>query len=129
MIERSPGLRSVRLFASLVCLLAISGCSLRIADMSLISTRNVNLDRVDIDTLEGTQVEGSDSGWIFLFIPFSFPHLENAIDVALNRAGGDLMTDAVVHASGWWFIVGQQTIRVEGTVVNTRRSSRGERRR
>jgi hypothetical protein len=98
------------------------GCQIRQADLTAISTRNVSLDRVDLDKLQGSRVHGEDSAFVFLFIPFGFPHLEDAIDEALNRGGGDLLTDAVVHQSGWWFIVGQSTITVDGVAVKTRGS-------
>ena len=101
--------------------LVVAGCSVRLADMSVISTRNVTLDKVDLDNLPQTEhVTGKDSSFIFIFIPFGVPHLEDAVDDALNKGGGDVMIDAVIHSGFWWFIVGQSTIEVEGSVVKTR---------
>lgn len=97
----------------------ISGCAIRGADFTAISTKNVNLKGVDLNKLDGRRVEGRDSNFVFLFIPFGFPHLEDAVDDALAKGGGDLMLDAVFHARSWWFLVGQDIIEVKGTVVNT----------
>ena len=108
-----------------VCLglgmLVISGCSMRICDFSVIATKNVSLDKVDLDALPQVKgVTGEDSRFILVFIPFGVPHLEDAIDDALDKGNGDVMIDAVVHSKGWWFVVGETALTVKGTVVNTR---------
>ena len=107
------------LFA-VVALLA-TGCSLRLGDMSVISNRNVSLEKVDLDALPQTKnVTGKDTKFLFLFIPFGVPHLEDAVDDALNKGDGDVLVDAVIHARNWWFLVGQTGYEVTGTVVKTR---------
>lgn len=104
-----------------ILLVAAAGCSTRLADLTIISTKNVSLDKVDIDACpQKRNVEGEDSAFIFLFIPFGFPHLEDAIDDALKKGGGDTLVDGVLYRDGWWFLVGESTLRVEGTVVDTR---------
>lgn len=107
----------------LIVLVIASGCTTRLADFTMISTRNVELDRVDLDSLPRTRgVSGEDSRFIFLFIPFGSPHLEEAIDDALEKGGGDVMTDAVMSSTIWWFLIGQNTLRVKGTVIDSRRT-------
>lgn len=102
-------------------LLCETGCMTRIADMTMISTRSVKLDKMDIDKLPQIHnVVGRDSKFIFLFIPFGVPHLKDAVDDALNKGGGDLMTDVAFYQGGWWFLVGETTMEVKGTVVKTR---------
>ena len=87
----------------------------------MISSRNINLDEVDLDSVPQVKgVSGKDTKWWILFIPLGLPQLEEAIDQALKKGDGDLMTDAAIYSEGWWFIVGQSTIRIEGTVVKTR---------
>jgi len=78
---------------------------------------------IDIDTLPQTRsVIGKDEVFIFLFfpIPFRTPHLENAVDDALEKGGGDLLIDSVIYSKMWWFFIGQQAIEIKGTVVKTR---------
>lgn len=101
----------------------VSACSIRTADMTLMSTRIVNLDHVDLDKLPTTRrVVGEDKRWIILFIPLGLPHLKDAVDQALDKGNGDLMTDAVVHQGGWTAILfGQTSLTVEGDVVKTRK--------
>jgi len=105
------------------CLMALtlSGCSLRLGDLSTISTQSVTLNQVDLDALPQVKgVTGKDTKFVFLFIPFGVPHLEDAVDDALAKGGGDLMTDAVIHSRGWWFLVGQNSLEIKGNVVNTK---------
>ena len=116
-----------RLLQKTMCLLCLavliltSGCSLRIADLTVVSTRNVNLDKVDLDSMPQTRgVIGKDSKFMLCFIPLGVPHLEDAIDDALDKGNGDIMVDGVLYSEGWWFLVGQNTIKVKGNVINTR---------
>ena len=102
-------------------LLITTGCTTRLGDMTVLSSRNVTLNKVDLDKLPQVKgITGRDSKFIFLCIPFGVPRLEDALDDALNKGGGDVMIDAVVHQEGWWFLVGETALTVKGTVVNTR---------
>lgn len=109
------------LIALVVTLMTI-GCSMRVADMTVITTRVVALDRVDLDKLPTKRrVVGETTAWHILLIPLGIPILKDAVDDALNKGGGDLMTDAVVTSGGWTAILfGQSWLKVEGDVVKTR---------
>lgn len=97
----------------------------RLTDLTVVSDRNVTLDKIDLDRLPQVRgVTGKDSKFIFLFLPFGIPHLKDAVDDALDKGGGDLMIDAVVYGGGWWFVIGQQSLKVKGTVINTRGTSK-----
>jgi hypothetical protein len=99
----------------------MSGCTTRIGDMTVISSKTVNLDRIDIDKCPQTKnVVGRDSRFVFLFIPFGVPHLKDAVDDALAKGNGDLITDAAFYSTEWWFLIGEHTLEVRGTVVQTR---------
>jgi len=111
---------AVYLCAALVSLI-LTGCSTRLGGMSVVSTRNVTLDRVDLDRLPQVRnITGKDSKFILLFIPFGIPSLEDAVDDALRKGGGDLLVDAVIHRRGWWFLIGETSLTVTGTAVKTR---------
>lgn len=97
----------------------LAGCSLRQADLTAVTTRNVKLEGTNLNALSGNKVEGKDSKFMFLFFPIGIPHIEDAVDDALDKGNGDLMLDAVIYSKGWWFLVGQNIITVKGTVVNT----------
>ena len=114
-------LRSLLPSLAVSAALFLSGCAVRLGDMSVLSTRNVSLDRVDLDSRPQVKgVVGEDSKFMLLFIPLGIPHLEDAVDDALDKGQGDVMVDAVIHSTGWWFIIGQNSLRVKGTVVKTR---------
>jgi hypothetical protein len=111
------------LILCLASIVASTACSLRLADLSAVSTKNVSLDKVDLDSLPQTKgIVGKDTKWTILFIPLGFPHLEDAIDDALDKGNGDVMIDAVLHERYWWFIIGQDSLEVKGTVVKTRKN-------
>ena len=97
----------------------LTGCAVRQADLTAMTTRNVKLNDTNLNAISGQRVEGKDSNFIFLFIPFGFPHIEDAVDDALDKGNGNFMLDAVIYNKSWWFLVGQNTITVKGTVVNT----------
>jgi len=113
----------VRSFICLMmCIIFLTGCSFRLAGMTVLSTRNVALNKVDLDKMPQVKgVKGEDSKWVVLGIPLGFPHLENAVDDALIKGGGDVMTDAVIQMEMWTILLfGQHAITVKGTVVNSR---------
>lgn len=112
-------MKFLQLLLFILALLVLSSCSVRQADLTAVTTRNVKLDGVNLNSLPGKRIEGKDSKFVFLFIPIGLPHLEDAVDDALSKGKGDLMLDAVIHTQGWWFLVGQSTIKVKGTVLNT----------
>jgi len=105
----------------LTILLFMSGCSTHITDLSMISNKNINLNKVDIDKLPTKKhIEGEDSKFVFLFIPFGAPTLKEALNDALEKGDGDLMVDASVYNTGWWFGIGEVGIKIKGNVVNTK---------
>jgi hypothetical protein len=114
-------IRSAATLAAIALVLACTGCRTRLGDMSVVSTRHANLENIDLSTLpEARTAVGKSSRPVFLLIPLGFPNLEDAIDEALEQGEGDLMIDAVIYAEGWWFLVGQNGIVVEGKVLNNR---------
>jgi hypothetical protein len=110
-----------RISALLLAVLLLAGCSTHITDLSVISNKSVDLGSINLD--KSTQVKnvvGDDTKFIFLFIPFGQPRLQEALNDAFRKSDGDLMIDASVHHKGWWFLVGESTIEIQGTVVKTR---------
>ena len=99
----------------------VSGCAVRLGGMTAISTKNVSLNTVDLDKMPQTKnVVGTDSRFVFIFIPLGFPTVQGAVDDALDKGQGDVILDAVLQAESWWFIIGQNSLTVKGHVVNTK---------
>jgi hypothetical protein len=114
-------LQHILLGVFVVVALALSACTMRIGDLTVVATQNVNLDKVDLDKLPQTKgIRGEDSAFIFLFIPFGFPNLKEAIDDAMRKGNGDVMVDAVIYRTTFWFLIGVDSIEVKGNVIKTR---------
>ena len=67
-----------RIFIILM-MLHLGGCTTHMTDLSMISNKNISLDKVDIDKLpQEKHIEGEDSKFIFLFPlgPVSYTHLD-----------------------------------------------------
>ena len=109
----------VVLAATLVC----TGCTMRQADLTIVSSRNVNLAGLNKPrTGDEPRVEGRDTQHIVLFFPVTGPpNLEEALDNALDKGKGDTMVDAVIYSYGWYIplIYGQAGWKVKGTVINS----------
>ncbi|MDY4842150.1 MAG: hypothetical protein SO314_07295 [Alphaproteobacteria bacterium] len=109
------------IIAIFIMAIYLSSCTTHITDLSMISNKNINLNRVNIDTLsQKKNVEGEDSKFVFLFIPFGQPTLKGALNDALEKGQGDLMVDASVYVTSWWFLIGETGIKIKGDVVNTK---------
>lgn len=110
-----------KILASAITLLSLTACTTHLTDFTMISTKNVVLNKTDIDNKpKKKNVLGEDKKFIFLFIPFGVARIENAVNDALEKGNGDLLVDASLDASGWWFLIGQAGYEIKGTVVNTR---------
>jgi len=100
-----------------------SGCTMRVGDFTLVSTKNIDLSNASLDIREGKRTKGEDCAFIFLFIPLGLPSVKQAVDDALTNGNGNIMVDQVTYTRSWWFIIGQSCYVVEGTVLNVSRQS------
>lgn len=109
------------LVALCVAVLVGSGCTSRLVDFTVISSKNVEGLRFD-PAGKGARVEGSDSVWWFLAFPLGKPNLKNAIDRAIESAGPgyDALIDGVVYGKfTWMFLTAKSGYKVEGTPVKS----------
>jgi hypothetical protein len=96
-----------------------SACTSRQGSFTILSTKNVEISRVDLKKVDFTRnVEGTDGRFTFLIIPFgSAPKIEEAVDICLESGGGDFMTSAVLYHTSWSVILfGWESWTVEGDV-------------
>jgi len=98
----------------------ITGCTHRFSDLTLVSTKNIDLNASKLDVRQGKRYKGSDCAFFFLgFIPFGIPSLQDAIDDALQKGGGNIMVDEVTWNRFAYFVIGSLAcFDVEGTVLN-----------
>lgn len=97
---------------------ALSGCSQRIMDFTVISSKNVDLSKGAEFKRGLTRVHGEDLKHIIVFIPTGQPNAKVALDKAIESTPGAVgLVDGVITSHGWWipYIYGQSKVEVEGT--------------
>lgn len=113
------------LLPMLVCtVLAASGCVVRHGDFSVVSNKLVRTSGFELGKADRVRgIEGKEITHIIIFFPTGGPPtLEGALDDALEKGGGDVMTDAVITSWSWYipYLYGQMGWGVKGDVVKTR---------
>lgn len=100
---------------TLIASLAMVGCTQRIGDFTILSSKNVG----HIGTA-GPRVKGSDCVLIILF-PLGLPNMKTAVDKAIESAGPgyDALSDVVLSQTSWAFIIGQSCYDIEGTALKS----------
>jgi hypothetical protein len=101
-------------------------CTARLGDLTLATTKNVMISSFNPSTMHSVSTRGSDCKAMILFIPTGVPNFKNAIDDALQRAGGaNFMTDLVMTQKFWTAIVyGETCIIATGNAWTLRVASR-----
>ena len=104
------------LFTSMILTSVIfSGCSMRIADMTVASTKNYNLNSNQF--VKGERVDGEDKVPVVL-IPLGVPNFKTAVDRAIEKDRCAVaLSDVVITQLNHAFLIGQIGYRVEGTQV------------
>lgn len=104
---------------AIVALLAgavmMSGCAVRVADMTVGSTKNYDLNSQSF--VKGSRVEGDDIVPVFLF-PLGIPNVKSAVDDAIEKdrcAVG--LSDLVITQLNQSFLIGRIGYRVEGDLI------------
>jgi hypothetical protein len=112
--------RSNKPLLLLPCLaLLLSGCVTRIGDLTVASTRNIDLSNAHLNVKEGTREVAEDCRPSFLGFPLGLPSVSDAADKALAKGHGNIMVDEVTRIDSWdALIVGQNCYQVEGTVLS-----------
>lgn len=114
--------RCLAVTLSLLALLALPGCTTQQGYLPLVMTRPVDIDLrgADFNQIEVVrESEGSDTRITsILFFPTQeAPRLRNAVEDAMAKEGGDIMTRVNVSSTSWWFLVGVSTLTVKGNVA------------
>lgn len=95
--------------------LMLSGCAVRVADLTVASTKNYNLNSNQF--VKGERVTADDSVPVVLF-PLGIPNMKTAMDKAIEKNKCSVaLTDVVITSLNYAFLVGKIGYRVEGTQV------------
>jgi len=101
--------------AAIVSALILTGCSQRIADLTVASTKNFNLNSGQL--VKGKRVTGVDTKAVILF-PLGVPSVKEAADNAIEQdtcAVG--LSDVAVDSEFFAFLVGYMKYKVEGDLI------------
>ena len=112
--------RTALLFFSVILFLSITGCSVRMLDFTVVSSKNVNIQVSDAG--KGKRVRGEDFVMWILSIPLGAPSLEEAVDRAIESAGPnyDALMDGVIYSKMYWYLLfARSGYVVEGTPIKT----------
>jgi len=113
------------LIATAAVALLSSGCVVNHGDFNVLSNKTIRLSEFELEKADRAKgVVGKDVTHIILFIPTGGdPRFEEAMDDALEKGGGDVITDASVKQWFWYipYIYGQSGWSVKGDVVKTRK--------
>lgn len=111
------GVNMKKLFVIVAVLLLLAGCSNRVGDFTILSTKNIDLSHgADFKRL-ATRIKVEEKVPIVLGIRFGRPDIKTAIDHAIEKTPGAVaLTDAVI-IDKWFnfFIFGETGYEVEGT--------------
>ncbi len=102
--------------------LLMVGCQTKMFDLTLVSTKNVNLNELEMAELKSAMlVSGYSMKSIVFIFPLGDADIEEAFDDAMNKASGDIMTDVNVYWEGWYipFIYGRFGYKAVGHVWKT----------
>lgn len=97
-----------------------TGCSNRMADLTVVSTKNVSEQQLIDSKTQTKRTIGEDKVHIIVFIPTGVANMEEAMDNAIeNVPCGIALKDATITHKSFYipYIYGQSGYEVEGNVV------------
>lgn len=103
------------LLAVIATAAVVSGCTVRVADMTVASTKNYNINSSKF--VKGSRVIGEDTYPVILF-PFGIPNMKTAMDNAIQKDGCAVgLSDVVMSQLNHSFLIGSIGYRVEGDLI------------
>ncbi len=103
------------LLATIFATLFVSGCTVRVADMTVASTKNYNINASKF--VKGKRVIGEDNYPVIIF-PTGIPNMKTAMDHAIQQDGCAVgLTDVVMSQLNHSFLFGMIGFRVEGDLI------------
>lgn len=121
----SEWLRRTTACCGIALLLTASGCvTHRMGDFTVLTNRVPRISDLDLGSAERVHVIGEDVTHASLIPWGSVPAtMFGALDDALEKGGGDVMTDATVKVRMDFFLLyARTTWTVEGDVIKTRKN-------
>lgn len=100
----------------LFSLILLAGCSQRLGNFTVLSTKNTELGKKYVRAAVDQRVSGVDTKQIIVIIPMGIPNLQEATDRALEKYGAQILTNVVVYYDYFYipWVYGETKYRVEG---------------
>ncbi|GFO55659.1 hypothetical protein GMSM_26660 [Geomonas sp. Red276] len=96
---------------------SMTGCTQRITDFTIISSKNVDLSNAAQFKRDINRIEGTDTKPIIIF-PIGIPNAKEAMDNAIQRVPGCVaLVDGVLEHEFFSFLFGYTRYRVKGTCL------------
>ncbi len=110
-------MKKIYQFFFIFLIACISGCTQRMFNFTFISTKEIDLSRAGNFEKYTRTTRGIDEIYWVVFLPLGIPHIEKAIDKAIdNTPGAIAITHGTVYSKTWWAIFsGASSYVVEGT--------------
>lgn len=116
-----------KILVVLILFFAATGCSQRLIDFTIISSKNMDLSQAASFQRGQSRVKGEDAKHIIIFIPTGVPNAKEALDRAIESVPGAVALVDGVITSHWWYIpyiYGKSWYVVEGTpLINSQVAS------
>lgn len=110
----------LKIVIALLSVALVAGCSSRITDFTVISTKNFDLSRMAEYERSDMRTEGIDTKHIIIFIPTGIPNAKEAIDQAIESVPGAVaLLDGVLSVRHFYIplLYGQSSYVVRGTAL------------
>jgi hypothetical protein len=114
--------------SALACAGLLTGCSVRVADCTIASTKNIDFEKLSKSKLGSKRTSGEDMKLIVIVIPAGIPNLKTAVDKAIEAVPGCIaLSDVAVYNKGFYIplVIGSNGYVVEGTPIIDPSSSTG----
>ena len=108
----------MRRIVCIAAMLFLTGCTQRLTDFTMISSKNIDWSHGAEFTRLPQRVRGEDMYPMIIFIPLGVPNPKEAVDKAIESVPGCVgLLDGVLYNKVWIipFIYGQSSWIVEGT--------------
>lgn len=120
-------MKNIGILVLAILFLAVAGCSQRLVDFTIISSKNIDLSQAAAFQRGQSRVEGEDVKHIIIFIPTGIPNAKEALDRAIESMPGAIaLVDGVITRRWWYipYIYGRSWYVVEGTpLINSKIAS------
>ncbi|MDY6842652.1 MAG: hypothetical protein SVW57_00985 [Thermodesulfobacteriota bacterium] len=110
--------KNVGVLVLVILVLGAIGCSQRLIDFTIISSKNIDLTQAATFQRSQSRVNGEDARHIIIFIPTGVPNAKEALDRAIESVPGAIALVDGVITHHWWYIpyiFGRSWYVVEGT--------------